>query len=473
MKVSTRQKFGAAVASATILLQTQAWSQPQSLAPTATVQSGPATAVHPVENFVMQRPAESQWVPFRSTLGVSAYAAAKQVAGNYSPLALKPGANSPTPAAPPTIITANFNGASDTDGLRPPDTHGAVGHTHFVETTNSHINIWKKLPLPTPTKVKSVSQATFFNYFTQTLFDARVVYDTVWQRWIITTEAFPESDTMQRFFIAVSKTSDPTGGFFIYSLNVAFHFGDFFDFPQVGFDQDAVIITANIFNSSDVFQGADMFAIAKARLYNGLGFSVPLFEGLDGTLAPPIVLDQNADAFLLAARPSGSTLTKYTLTNASNAFQASLGVATFISVPSYTVPPDGRQFGTPIKLDTSDSRFVNNSTQNGNDLWQTHTIALGGFPAPKFYRINTGINTVKQSSFFFKNGSSDDFNASIVANPFGDIFVTWTSTDAGNGVNAQVVFSGKRDADTTIPTGGVVGFTSSTFYSVSGNSPER
>lgn len=382
MKVSTKHVLGAAVASVTILLQTQAWSQSQSLAPTATVQSGPATVVHAVENFVMQRPAESYPLPFRSTLGASGYAAAKQVAGNYSPLALKPGANGPAPAAPPTIITANFNGASDTDGLRPPDTHGAVGHTHFVETTNSHINIWNKLPLPIPNKVKSVSQAIFFNYFTTTLFDACVVYDSVWQRWIITSDARPESSTLQRFFIAISKTSNPTGGFFVYNFNVALNAGEFFDFPQVGFDQDAVIITANIFNSNDVFLGADAFAVAKARLYNGLGFSVPRFLRLVGTLAPPVVLDQSANAFLLAAWPSGSTLTKYTLTNASNAFQASL-VASSVTVPSYTVPPDGRQFGTRVKLDTSDSRFVNNSTQNGNDLWQTHTVALGWLPGSK------------------------------------------------------------------------------------------
>ena len=43
-------------------------------------------------------------------------------------------------------------------------------------------------------------------------------------------------------------------------------------------------------------------------------------------------------------------------------------------------------------MDTSDSRFVNASTQNGTDLWQTHTIALPPFPAPLFYRINTATN---------------------------------------------------------------------------------
>ena len=110
--------------------------------------------------------------------------------------------------------------------------------------------------------------------------------------------------------------ADPTGSFFIYNLNVTFFVNDFFDFPQLGMDQDAVLFTANIFNGTS-FHGADFFAVAKARLYNGLGFSVPVFTGLVGTLAPPIVRDQNSSTFLIAAPPSGTTFSKYTATNTS------------------------------------------------------------------------------------------------------------------------------------------------------------
>ena len=109
---------------------------------------------------------------------------------------------------------------------------------------------------------------------------------------------------------------------FIYGLNVTFNACDFWDYPQLGMDQDSIIITANVFTSSGGFRGADMFAVAKARLYNGLGFAVPVFTGLRATLAPPIVLDQNARTFLIAAS-GGSALSLYTLTNSSrpNAIQ--------------------------------------------------------------------------------------------------------------------------------------------------------
>jgi len=107
---------------------------------------------------------------------------------------------------------------------------------------------------------------------------------------------------------------------------------------------------------------------------------------------------------------------------------------------------------------------VNASTQNGTDLWQTHTINLFGFPSAFFYRINTSTNALKQSGFYYASKTSDDFNASITANAAGNCFVTWTSTDASIGVNAQVRLSGKLSADVGI-TSGTAGFTSPTFLS--------
>jgi hypothetical protein len=436
-------------------------SAQQPLSPALILDVGAPQEVNAQPNFVMAQPHAPFAIPFRPTMGDSAYAAAKQRANSaYAPGVTKSFPLAPTVLGPPVIKTNNFNGHSETQGLFPPDTHGAIGINHFVEVTNSHFDVFSKAS--PPALVKSVTLATFFSYTAETLFDPRVVFDKTWQRWIVTADAFPESTTVQRLFIGISKTSDPTGPFFIYNVDVDFfNNNDFYDFPQLGTDQDAVLFTANIFSAAGGFRGADFFSIAKARLYNGLGFSVPIFTGLAGTLAPPIVDDQNASTFLIAAPPSGTTLTKFTATDTSHPSSTRL-VQSTVTVPSYGVPPDAHQSGTSQVLDTSDSRFVNASTQNGTDLWQTHTIALGPYPAPKFYRLNTSTNTVRQSGFYFASHTSDDFNASITANAAGNCFVTWTSTDASIRVNAQVRLSGKLSADAQI-TAGTAGFTSPTF----------
>ena len=422
----------AAIIGCVALFSVSASTAQQPVAPTATLEVAPATVVDAQPNYVTEQPLPPREIPFRPTMDRSDYDAAKARANFYGPGAAKPFTETFAPLATPVIRLTNFSGHSATEGLRPPDTHGAVGTTHFVQITNSHIDMWTRQNTATLPLAKSVTLATFFGYTTETLFDPRVVYDSTWNRWIVTADAFAESSTVQRFFIAVSTTADPTGSFFIYNLNVTFFVNDFFDFPQLGMDQDAVLFTANIFHEpGDVPAGADFFAVAKARLYNGLGFSVPVFTGLVGTLAPPIVRDQNSSTFLIAAPPSGTTFSKYTATNTSKGTTLTGPVS--ITVPSYSVPPAAHQPGTTKLLDTSDSRFVNASTQSGNDLWQTHTIALGGFPAPKFYRLNTSTNTVSQSGFYFASATSDDFNASIAANDAGNCFVTWTSTDASAG----------------------------------------
>jgi len=254
------------------------------------------------------------------------------------------------------------------------------------------------------------------------------------------------------------------GSYFIYNLNVDFFGnGNFFDFPQLGLDAESVIITANIFQGNNLL-GADMFAIPKSSLYQGLGFSVPVFVGLQATLAPPIVLDQNPTSFLIAA-PGGNTLKMYALQN-SGSPTISLTGPVDISVPAYAVPPPAPQPGTSQVLDTSDARFVNASTQVGDLLWQVHSIDVANLPTPRWYRISTPAASVLDSGLVFASQTSSDFNASIAANADSDVFLTWTSVDAAGGINPQVRFAGCDHNDPGCVLGaGTDAFTSPSFFS--------
>ena len=76
-----------------------------------------------------------------------------------------------------------------------------------------------------------------------------------------------------------------------------------------------------------------------------------------------VVVTVVAAVSVLAAPASGTTFTKYTVSNSSRS-NIALSSST-VTVPSYTAPPDAHQVGTTDLLDTSDSRFVNASTQMG------------------------------------------------------------------------------------------------------------
>jgi hypothetical protein len=399
-------------------------------------------------------------MPFMPTISRSEYDAAKNAAVPGSVL------KQPNPLATAlgaVQIILNGSGINQTTaGVRfRPDTHGAVGNTQFVEVVNQHVAVYSKNSLSP--LLKSTSLNAFFGV-SDFIGQPRVVYDPDWKRWIIVVTRFQTSntDTIHRFFLAVSETSDATGAYFHYTINFTGQPGDRWDFPELGIDQDSVLITGNI--GSAFFRFAELLPLAKARIYNGLSTKVMFFPNLVGTLAPPIVRDRNASTFLIAAPSNSNALKKYTLVNSSRFPGVALLGPVDIPVPAYTIARNARQFGTTAQLETLDDRFVNASTQIGNDLWQVHTIAFDGFPAPKFYRLNTATNKVTSSGIFFASQTSDDWNASIAVNDQNQPVATWSSTDASAHINVQVrAASGPVGLGTVLGPGTVL-VTSPTFY---------
>ena len=454
-----------------LVLTTVAWAQngaPQaSLGKTAiavfrTVQDMQASeAANPTPPVAMP--------PSLPTMDFAQYLALKLAAG---PVAgeVKPEAGlAPLPAAPPTLGSLACNGfgqlAPLVQGFAPPDSHGAVGANHYGQIVNSAIRFYTKaLTASCPTSVVlNQTLASFFGYVTQSIFDPRLLYDLTYNRWIVSAEAFQESVNVQYQFIAVSVDSDPTHGFFIYRFNVTDWVGPgsgiFWDYPQIGYDEDAVILTGNKFKP--VFLGSTAVFLAKHRMYNGLGFSYCIFNGgsLDGagTFTPPIVLDQGPYTTLPSVIP-GANFVRVTKWNNTSHMCPNFLLSSDISTPT-GVPPLAQQPGfsptdTANKLDTLDGRFQSQGTQYGTPafaqpvkFWQTRTNGSGSFPIPFTYRFNAEAATIEELCSFSLSGSSFDFNPSIVANEAGTLYLTWSATDPPNNLNAQVRMGGKLVGD--------------------------
>ncbi|MFH0344395.1 MAG: hypothetical protein ACHBNF_20255 [Chromatiales bacterium] len=417
-------------------------------------------AAHP------QAAAPAGEIPFRPTMDASDYEFEKGAAAAASKSARpQPSSASLVPA---TLKNVNCDGLSQA-GLVPPDTHGAIGHTHYVQIVNSAIRGYTRagingdVNIACGPPVLNTSLAAFFGYFAQTLFDPRVVYDHHYRRWIVTAEAFPESATVQRHFVAVSKTANAAGAYFIYNLDVNFFNNtEFFDYPQLGFDADAVIITANIFNPGYV--GSRVISLSKSRIYNGLGVPFCFFFGgplNNGTIAPPIVRDLGPETWLASAAPADSKIRVTKWKNFGHVCPTFVAT-TDIPVAAYTVPADAPQPGTAETLDVLDSRFVNASTQIGNLLYNVHAIAFGP-AAVRRYILNVPAGTAS-SSTFFSSAISSDFNASIAVNDVLNEYITFSRSDTAT--FPQVRFAGKQSADAGFGLG--TAFTSPTFLSGNG-----
>jgi hypothetical protein len=134
----------------------------------------------------------------------------------------------------PTLSPPPASGflALDSDGLRhPPDTMGAVGPEHVMTMLNSRVRIQDRAG-------NSLSTVTLSNFWgalgpflvdaTQTthygvvtwLFDPRLFFDATQQRWIACSLADGPTLGESRLLIGVSRTSDPTGDWFLYRFEV-------------------------------------------------------------------------------------------------------------------------------------------------------------------------------------------------------------------------------------------------------------
>jgi hypothetical protein len=363
-----------------------------------------------------------------------------------------------------SVRGVNFPGAvqhENSVGTWPPDVDGAVGLNQVVQTTNSSIDVWSKVTSGVPAHLASFSENSLVGS-ADNLGDARVVYDFAWNRWVILIDDFSHlsNSGQPEAFLAISRTSNAAGSYFTFPIRVSTNpSGLFFDYPQLGIDQDAILITGNWFQGRSFISPA-AFAIAKARVYNGFGFGFSFgFPGASiGTLAPPIVLaaDQNSLDWFISA-PVGTSQTvlkKFVMAEAGRTSTTFSGPVN-ITVSSYcTPPPLARQTcsanNSANLIDSLDGRFQNRSVQTGAQIWNTHTIALGcgtTFPEIRWYELNGNSNSVVQSGNIFLNGSSFDFNPSIGTSGNVNAALTWSATDPSSSRNGMMIMAGRNPAD--------------------------
>ena len=158
-----------------------------------------------------------KWVRPKSTdqpLKVSSRtieAAAGTLATSESePLFSPAGGIPPSPAA-----GASFSAVLDDGSRFNPDTQGAVGPNHLMATLSSQVRIQDR----SGNTLSSMTLAQFWSGLSTEVFDPRVLYDPVNQRWIHTAIANP-GQANAGLLVAVSQTASPTGNWFRHFIGV-------------------------------------------------------------------------------------------------------------------------------------------------------------------------------------------------------------------------------------------------------------
>lgn len=218
--------------------------------------------------------------------------------------------SAPAPNIP--AISTSFEGMSIFDtialgqGFLPPDTEGDVGPNHYVQTVNSTWRVWNKAgaPLtPTMTLGSLFNSLPVGNLCRGNDGDPIVVYDSYADRWLITQFTIAANPRNHQC-IAVSKTPDPTGQYFIYDFVMPND--KFNDYPKFGVWPDAYYMTNNQFNQAGTaFLGGGAFAYDRAKMLAGDPTASYIYFDLF-TLDPTIGGMLPSDADGLAPPPAGA-----------------------------------------------------------------------------------------------------------------------------------------------------------------------
>jgi hypothetical protein len=423
-------------------------------------------------------------------------------------------ADTPTLNIPSPLLTFEGNGRNENiaagfGNLSPPDTNGDVGPNHYVQQTNLLVRVWNKagVPLTAPFRLSSLwaiaNGGPGGQCSAPDAGDPIVLYDPLADRWLLSQFAYA-SQTAAPYHqcIAISKTSDPTGAYYLYDFITGGTTGgnEFPDYPHLGVWPDGYYMMVHQFTLGGPFNGTGAYSFNRAKMLAGdatanyiyfnlnlashpEGIGGGLFADLDGLNPPPVGAP---DIFAyLTATDFGDPANGIRLFN----FHADFAVpanSTFIERPesSYAAPvpvaafslvnPAGRRdvpqpapaAAVTASLDSISDRFMHRMQYRNRGGFETlvlsHTVGapastvFGTYRAsPRYYELrNSGAGyAVNEQATFAPGGSPGDsisrWMSSAAEDNQGNLAVGYSvsSGAAGGNVRPGIRYAGRLATD--------------------------
>jgi hypothetical protein len=361
-------------------------------------------------------------------------------------------------------VGQNFEGLGFNDtscNCLPPDGALAVGNGFVMEGVNTALRITDMAG----NNLLSEEFSTFFNGVGGTSFlsDPYIVYDDIANRWYVTILDF-SSFQFSDILFAVSNDANPLDGF---KLQERIHVGstDFLDFEKMGFNNDAVVITANDFFQGSFVQSLAGVSISKSDLLSGkftdflwqrdsshFRAEVPAWMHGAAAGAPMYLVEE-------AGFGNGSAARVVTMTNILST--SPTFTDTDIPVDPYGFPPPANQPGNPNSVATNDATFTRADWRNGK-LVSAQNVGLpsDGFAEAhvRWYEFDTTTATpslVQQGTISPGPGISTYFGSAAI-NVNGDIGLTYMESSSTEFVSMYVTGRKSSDAPGTLASGVLV-----------------
>ena len=296
------------------------------------------------------------------------------------------------PLAPSPTATFSWAGVTQAGaaGGVPPDSNIAAGPNAIVAVVNNHIDIYNK------TGVQTLSSQTFNQFFNlptdNVVFDPQVTWDQYIGRFIVVEDdrgasAGDQPSSTSVLHIAVSKTSDPTQGWFTFNYDVKID-NNWLDRPILGVDSTTLYVSSNYFtipmggqSLGGMLWAFDANALAAGNMAPGKSFtSIGLGFLAAGESFAPAHLYGSKSGF------SGNFLLDYVQSNSGDDFLNIVQVSNALGTPitnlqtinvgaiSNAFPSGARQMGSSAKIDDGDTRIPNAAVWSNDKLYAVTEI---------------------------------------------------------------------------------------------------
>jgi hypothetical protein len=354
-----------------------------------------------------------------------------------------------------------FNGIQDAEVTIPPDINGAAGNNYLMETTNQEFDIFKKSG---GGAVDVVSPDDFFSFPGGDFYDPHVLYDASYGRYIVCADS-SVNDGHNALYLGISQTDDPTGNWYVYSVNAIEGATDFLDYPLLGYNSKWIVLTGNDF-VDDGNQGVigKIYVFNRDSLFAGLSGTATRFTDLNAfTLCPAATNDTSlADEYLVQDwnGNSGDTgfveLSKISGTAGSPSYEVVKTIG--VNQPWNENTIGAAEGGTSHTIEAGDTRIENAVYAKGS-LWFTHNAFLPSTGTPKYICADVWqLNPITDSVLQFirvadPNQQTLYYYPSVNIDSTGDVMLGYSTSSANLFASAGYAYRAATDPPNTIRNG--------------------
>jgi hypothetical protein len=333
--------------------------------------------------------------------------------------------------------------------------------------------------------ISSVSLSAFWAALSNApldVFDPKVVYDSLSNRWIITSCA-ERNAAGSSVLVGVSQGSDPAANWSLYRIDADAANLLWADSPSIGFNKDWIVVQVNMYpvNNGSGSAASKVFVLNKADFYaGGQGlFTLITLSGVGQTQVPALTYDPALSVIYLLQDWNGNSngngyLRLYSIAGEVGLERISLNTPLLIGTSNtWASASNGTvdfapQLGSSQKIQTGDSRVQQVVYRNGS-LWCAQTIFLPAGNAPtrnalQWWELSPAGAVRQRGRVEDRTGATFYAFPSLAVNKLDDVLIGYSRYSATQYASANYSFRAASDPPGTMRDDAVLKSGEASYY---------